>query len=113
MITRLTAGIVLVTVMVNARAQSNFTRLTDIAPATDLFDGAGCAFVDYDNDGYVDLFVANFNGNNYLYHNERNGTFKAVTTGEIANEGVGESYGVAWGDFDNDGFADLFVGNGY
>src|SRR5207247_4031864 len=96
-----------------SNAQENFTRILDVAPVIDPFDGAGCAFVDYDNDGYVDLFVANFAGNNYLYHNERNGMFKAVTTGDIANEGFNASYGVAWGDVDNDGFADLFVGNGY
>src|SRR5437899_574768 len=49
----------------------------------------------------------------YLYHNERNGSFKAATDGDIVNEGASESYGVAWGDFDNDGFPDLFVSNGY
>ena len=54
-----------------------------------------------------------FPGDNRLYHNQRNGTFKAITTGAIVNEGANESYSVAWGDFDNDGFPDLFVGNGY
>jgi hypothetical protein len=94
-------------------AQTNFIRILNVAPVTDPFSGTGCAFVDYDNDGYVDLFVANFGGNNYLYHNERNGTFLAVTNGAIVNEGASASYGVAWGDFDNDGLIDLFVGNGY
>src|SRR5438445_4516752 len=113
MITRLTAGVVLLTLVSSAQAQTNFAQVTDVAPVTDLFNGAGCAFVDYDNDGYVDLFVANFSGNNYLYHNERNGSFKAATDGDIVNEGARESYGVAWGHFDNDGFPDLFVSNGY
>ena len=103
----------LLTGFLQSNAQTNFTRIFDVDPVTDQFDGTGCAFVDYDDDGYVDLFVANFSGNNHLYHNERNGNFKAVTTGAIVNEGPSESYGVAWGDFDNNRFPDLFVGNGY
>src|SRR3989442_109781 len=94
-------------------AQENFTRITDVSPVTDRFDGAGCAFVDYDNDGFEDLFVANVSGSNYLYHNEHNGTFTALTTGDIVNEGAGVSYGAAWAVFNNDGLPDLFVANGY
>jgi hypothetical protein len=96
-----------------ALAQTNFTQITNVVPVIDLFDGAGCAFVDYDNDGYVDLCVGNYSGNNRLYHNQHDGTFLAITNGAIVNEGANQSYGVAWGDFNNDGFPDLFVGNGY
>jgi len=98
---------------IESNAQTNFVKITDVAPVTELIVGTGCAWVDYDQDGYVDLFVADFDGNNHLYHNERNGTFVAVTNGTIVNEGASESYGVAWGDFDNDGYPDLFVSNGY
>ena len=98
---------------VRSNAQTNFEKITDAPQVTDLISGTGCAWVDYDQDGYVDLFVADFDGSNHLYHNERNGTFTAVTTGIIVNEGASGSYGVAWGDFDNDGYPDLFVGNGY
>jgi uncharacterized delta-60 repeat protein len=95
------------------RAQTNFVFVTNVTPVTDLIAGAGCAWVDYDQDGYLDLFVANYAGSNRLYHNEHNGSFRALTNGAIVNEGPSESYGVAWGDFNNDGYPDLFVGNGY
>src|SRR5262245_52245573 len=92
--------------------QTNFVRITN-SPPINVTEGSGVAWVDYDNDGYIDLFVANFEGNNQLLHNQRDGTFTAVTNGAIVNEGPNESYGVAWGDYNNDGFPDLFVGNGY
>lgn len=66
---------------------------------------------DYDNDGYLDLFVANQQGTkNFLYHNERNGTFRKITTGDIVND---TSWGISgsWVDYDNDGYLDLFVTN--
>ncbi len=80
--------------------------------------GPGCAFIDYDNDGYPDVVLINgddFPGHPHggattlkLYHNNRNGTFTDVT----AKAGLAVpmfGFGVAVGDFDNDGFDDLFV----
>jgi hypothetical protein len=78
-----------------------------------ITSGAGVGWADYDMDGYLDLFVANFDGNNYLFHNQRDGTFLAITAGAIVNEGASESYGTAWGDYNNDGFPDLVVANGF
>lgn len=40
--------------------------------------GMGVAFADYDGDGYLDMFVANDTVPNFLFHNERNGTFREV-----------------------------------
>ncbi|HWZ82493.1 MAG TPA: CRTAC1 family protein [Terriglobales bacterium] len=80
--------------------------------------GPGCAFIDYDNDGYPDILI--INGKDWaghqksgattpkLYHNNHDGTFTDVT----AKSGLGVSMfglGVAVGDYDNDGFDDIFI----
>jgi hypothetical protein len=68
----------------------------------------GCAWIDYDNDGYPDLFLNNLEGTAQLFHNNRNGTFTDVT----ARMGIdGPRFGFScWAfDFDNDGYLDLFA----
>ena len=80
--------------------------------------GPGCAFIDYDNDGYPDVILINgtgFPGHPHagattlkLYHNNGNGTFTDVTRkAGLAVPMFG--LGVAVGDYDNDGFDDLFI----
>lgn len=71
--------------------------------------GSGVAFIDYDNDGLPDLFVVSGPGSpSRMYHNEGQGKFKDVSTAlGFTKEGWGQ--GVCAGDFDNDGFTDLFV----
>jgi hypothetical protein len=71
--------------------------------------GSGVAFIDYDNDGLPDLFVVSGPGSpSRMYHNEGGGKFKDTTaTLGIARDGWGQ--GVCAGDYDNDGFTDLFV----
>lgn len=68
----------------------------------------GVAAGDYDNDGWPDLYVSNFGGVNFLYHNNHDGTF--TEQGRAAG-GAGPGYGfVTWFfDYDNDGWPDLFV----
>lgn len=71
--------------------------------------GSGAAFIDYDNDGLPDIFVVSGNGgSNRLYHNEGEGRFHDVTEAMgLLSTGWGQ--GVCAGDYDNDGFTDLFV----
>jgi len=67
---------------------------------------------DYDNDGYVDFYVSNLNGDNFLYHNNRNGTFTEVA----AKAGVQkpwQSFPAWFFDYDNDGWPDIFVAGYY
>jgi hypothetical protein len=72
----------------------------------------GASWGDYDNDGDLDLFVGNAgaNENNSLYRNDGGGSFGAITTGDIVNDG-GHTVGSCWGDYNNDGDLDLFVAN--
>jgi len=80
--------------------------------------GAGCAFFDYDNDGWMDIYLVNSGKcdfydpphplRNALYHNNRDGTFTDVTE-KARVPGGGYGMGVAAGDYDGDGFPDLYV----
>ena len=80
--------------------------------------GAGCAFFDYDNDGWMDLYFVNSGPcdiftpsqplRNALYRNNRDGTFTDVTE-KAGVGGGGYGMGVAVGDYNADGFADLYV----
>ncbi|MBI3417565.1 MAG: VCBS repeat-containing protein [Verrucomicrobia bacterium] len=87
-----------------------FTKVTSGSVVNDGGNSTGCAWGDYDNDGFPDLFVCNAYENNFLYHNNGDGTFTKVTTGNVVTDG-GASYGCAWGDYDNDGYLDLYVAN--
>jgi hypothetical protein len=91
----------------------SFTRILTNSIGSDAWpDGAnGAAWGDYDNDGLLDLFVTDRGGNrNRLYHNNGNGGFTNVNSGPmLVPPGGGSSSGCAWGDYDNDGYLDLFV----
>jgi hypothetical protein len=71
--------------------------------------GSGVAILDYDNDGLPDLFIVSGDGGtNRLYHNEGHDRFRDVTN-EAGLHSSGWGQGVCAGDYDNDGFTDLFV----
>lgn len=74
---------------------------------TEEIGGVGPALGDYDNDGDLDLFVANY-GPDALWRNEGDGRFTEVAAGTVLGEDY-HSTAAAWGDFDNDGMQDLFV----
>jgi hypothetical protein len=77
-----------------------------------LGKGMGVAIADYDNDGWMDIFVTNDIMPNFLYHNEGNGTFREVAAraGVYANENgvLVSGMGCDFRDFDNDGLPDVF-----
>jgi len=116
-----------------AKSSAPFSRFVDVAHAAGLTEimvygetasftyivesmGGGCAFFDYDNDGWMDIFILGGrrlkdtppNASNRLYKNNRDGTFTDVT----AKAGLWDTdwaQGVCVGDYNNDGWEDLFV----
>lgn len=111
----------------SVRSQS-FLRVDDVAKIDHVTKTNGVAVADYDQDGDLDIFftgIENFNFNfpdtwNRLLQNQGDGTFKDVTVEagfevqyingqELAARG--EKMGASWGDYDNDGFPDLFLAN--
>ncbi|MEO8480659.1 MAG: CRTAC1 family protein [Acidobacteriota bacterium] len=103
---------------VTAQAKITFVHDSGASPNKYMVEsfGSGVAWIDYDNDGYADLFFVNGapGTSNALYHNSKDGTFTDVTrqAGVAGNTGANtKSYktGVAVGDFDNDGFLDVYV----
>ena len=84
---------------------------------------SGVAVLDYDNDGWLDIFFTNgasfpemkktdSSFYNTLLHNKRDGTFEDVSLHSgLAGEQLGYSLGAAAGDYDNDGWTDLFIAN--
>jgi hypothetical protein len=119
--------------LAKAPALPAFSRFTDVAQkagltATMVYGvpetvtyiveemGGGCAFFDFDNDGWMDIFVLGGRtlegvpegASNRLYKNNRDGTFKDVTK-EAGLWDAGWAVGVCVGDYNNDGFEDLYV----
>jgi hypothetical protein len=80
--------------------------------------GPGCAFFDYDNDGWLDIYLVNSGESDFykpaqplsnaLYRNNRDGTFSDVTA-QAGVQAGGFGMGVTVGDYNNDGFSDLYV----
>src|SRR6266540_4137758 len=77
--------------------------------------GAAVSIVDFDRDGWADLYVTNSGegSKNCLYRNMTDGSFKDVAAemglADVNQPGTGVSMGAVWGDYDNDGYEDLFL----
>jgi hypothetical protein len=101
---------------VTAKAGIAFVHMSGASPDKNMVEtfGSGVAWIDYDNDGYPDLYFVNgaAGAANALYHNNKDGTFTDVTRqAGVAGDDAKTSYktGVAVGDYDNDGDLDLYV----
>lgn len=89
-----------------------FTDVTAEAKLSAPFNSNAACWADYDNDGFVDLFVACEKQPNRLYHNRRDGTFEDVAKrAGVDGSGAGFTKGATWIDYDNDGAPDLFLNN--
>jgi hypothetical protein len=88
-----------------------FTNIAASAGLNQAMKSSAGAWGDFDNDGYLDLFVVNFQSTNALFHNNGNGTFTSVDAGSPLVDG-GDHFAAGWADYDNDGFLDLYIGNG-
>ncbi len=99
------------------RGDGTFEEIADKIGLDDKekYYGLGATWGDYDDDGWLDLYVANDGRPNYLYRNKADGTFEDVgfqTGTSYSSAGVEQgSMGVAWGDYDLDGKLDLFTTN--
>lgn len=116
-----------------AKPAAPYSRFVDVAQAAGLTEpviygepegftyiiesmASGCAFFDYDNDGWMDIFILGgrrlkdtpANASNRLYKNNRDGTFTDVTA-KAGLLDTGWAQGVCVGDYNNDGFEDLFL----
>jgi len=88
-----------------------FTEVAEKAGVSSRAWGTGCAAADYNNDGFVDLFVTNV-GECRLFRNRGNGMFEDVAKQAGVNGRFNWHTGATFGDYDSDGFLDLFV-SGY
>lgn len=103
----------LIAVLCGGLAAQNFTAITTGPLVSDGGRSGGLAWIDYDGDGRLDLYVANGNLNpqaNFLYRNLGGGDFQRITATPPVTDAA-PSIGSTWGDVDNDGDPDLFVVN--
>jgi tetratricopeptide (TPR) repeat protein len=89
---------------------------TDVTEASGLADNVAqtnsAVWVDIDNDGYLDLFIANENSPSQLFHNKGDGTFEDISHSAGIDQ-TAFSKGVTAADFDQDGYVDFYVSNLY
>jgi hypothetical protein len=93
-----------------------FTDVTDSAGITFVGPGQGCAWADFNNDGWLDLHIASYNSqtpnsddiDDVLYQNDGDGTFTDVSVAQTVDE-WGYGFQAVWSDYDRDGDVDLYL----
>jgi tetratricopeptide (TPR) repeat protein len=90
------------------KGDGRFEDISHAAGIDRLSFAKAVAAADYDNDGFPDLYVSNYDGRNFLYHNNRDKTFTEVAAA-AGVPGSGRGFGTWFFDYDNDGWPDLFV----
>jgi tetratricopeptide (TPR) repeat protein len=94
------------------RGDGTFEDISHAAGIDRIAFTKGIVAADYDNDGYVDFFVSNLNGDNFLYHNNHDKTFTEVAA-QAGVQKPWQSFAAWFFDYDNDGWPDLFVTSYY
>ena len=90
------------------RGDGTFEDISHAAGIDKIAFSKGVAAADYDNDGFVDFYVSNVTGANYLYHNNHNNTFTEIGR-QAGVQAPYFSFATWFFDYDNDGWPDLFV----
>jgi len=88
-----------------------FTNVTTASGTGDMGQTAGCAWGDYDGDGWLDLYTSNRDGANKLYRNKGDGTFEDMAALLGVEQTDQLTFQASFFDFDQDGDADLYISN--
>ena len=94
------------------KGNGTFEDISTLAGVDSIAFSKGVVSADYDNDGYMDLYVSNLGGNNYLYHNNHDRTFTEVGA-QAGVQAPWMSFATWFFDYDNDGLPDLYVNSYY
>jgi len=91
------------------KGDGTFVDISHSAGVDKIAFTKGVAAADYDNDGFVDFYVSNLYGGNFLYHNNHDRTFTEVSEKAGVHQPQSQSFATWFFDYDNDGWPDLFV----
>lgn len=94
------------------KGDGTFENIAQAAGVDNVAFSKGVVAADYDNDGFMDLYVSNLGGNNFLYHNNHDRTFTEVAK-QAGVQAPWMSFATWFFDYDNDGWPDLFVTSYY